>query len=76
MQAQQLGDKFNGGVQVFTAVLMKRRNMTHTLLVNSYPHFGGVSCLHNQGLSIICYLILKNDKEPLTENKIVGPKRN
>jgi hypothetical protein len=76
MQAQQLGDKFDGGVQVFREVLMKRRDMAQTILVNSYPHFGGVSCLHNQGLSIIWYLILRNDKESLTENKIVGPKRN
>ena len=76
MQTQQLGDKFDGGVQVFRAVLMKRRDMTQTLLVNNYPHFGGVFCLHNQGLSIIWYLILKKDKESLTDNKIEGPKSN
>jgi len=75
MQAQELGEEFGGGFPVFRAVLMKRRDMTQTLLVNSYPHFGGVPCLHNQGRSIILYLILK-DNESLTENKNVGPKRN
>jgi len=76
MKAQELGDKFGGGVPVFRAVLVKRRDMTQTLLVNSYPHFEGVPCLHNQGLSIIWYPILKKDNESLTENKNVGPKRN
>ena len=76
MQAQELGDKFGGAVPVFKAVLIKRRYMTQTLLVNSYPHFGRVPCLHNQGLNIIWFLILKKDNDSLTENKNVGPKRN
>jgi len=76
MQAQELGDKFGRGVQVFRAVLMKRQDMTQTLLVNRYPHFGGVPCLRNQDLSINWYLILKKDNESFTENKNVGPKRN
>jgi hypothetical protein len=63
-----------GGVPVFRAVLAKRQDTIQTLLVNSYPHFGGVPCLHNQGVSIIWYLILKKDNESLTENKNVGPK--
>ena len=48
--------------------------MIQTLFLNSYQHFGGVPCLHNQGLSSIWYLILQKDKESLIENKKWDPR--